>query len=420
MLRCSSNLIKTHRRKLSKGLPGIFTRYSLASHPRHFSTKEETYQDLNNEFESFEDAIEPNYQDANVDEITKGDPELVKMLNLCQMEINTLAQSGIKVPSIMTTEYWRALIALPNQGQRRHYLRFLWSKQQKRKNEKRKKQENHQKYLEMKSNQSARASVNTNSPVKYGLNNTSLINRIRDAHINRLYNLKLLQSMCFGPHILVDCGYEPYMNLREINLCAKQLLFMWSENRDCTNPFDVIFCNLKENSPLLAKLRKVLVGIDTDPCFPFNYTEKNYLDLFPKENLVYLTPHCTETLDKFNGNDIYIIGALVDKSNSEPISLAKAKRDGIRFAKFPLDLYLNWKLGVKTLTLNQCLGIMNDVKDGRDWPFAFRHVPKRKLSDNLIDNETRELRETRHSAKTIRERYRRNLVYDLLLPTKKT
>lgn len=66
----------------------------------------------------------------------------------------------------------------------------------------------------------------------------------------------------------------------------------------------------------------------------------------------------------------------------------------------------------------QCLGIMNDIKDGRDWPYAFRHVPRRKLSDDLIDKDTRELRETRHSAKSIRERYRRNIVYDLLLPTK--
>lgn len=310
LLRYSSNSIKNHCRKLSKGFPGIFTRYSLASYHRHFSTEKEATQDLKNEFEFFEDAIEPNYQDANIDEITGGDPELVKTLNLCQMEINMLAQNGAQVPTNMTSEYWREMVKLPGKMQRTNYLRFLWLREQKRKNEKRKKLENHQKYVESMIARGAidRTEMSTNSPVKYGLNFTSLVYRIREAEMNRLYNFKLLQAMLFGPHILVDCGYEPYMNPKEISLCAKQLLFMWSENRDCNNPFDVIFCNLKNSSPLLSKLRKTLAGIDTDPTFPFNYTEKNYLDLYPKENLVYLTPHCTETLDKFNGNDIYIIG----------------------------------------------------------------------------------------------------------------
>jgi len=49
---------------------------------------------------------------------------------------------------------------------------------------------------------------------------------------------------------------------------------------------------------------------------------------------------------------------MVDKMKVEPLSLAKGKRDKIRMAKLPLDLYLDWKQGTKNLTINQvCLPI---------------------------------------------------------------
>jgi ribonuclease P protein 1 len=44
---------------------------------------------------------------------------------------------------------------------------------------------------------------------------------------------------------------------------------------------------------------------------------------------------------------------MVDKMKVEPLSLAKAKREKIRMAKLPLDIYLDWKQGTKNLTINQ-------------------------------------------------------------------
>lgn len=51
-------------------------------------------------------------------------------------------------------------------------------------------------------------------------------------------------------------------------------------------------------------------------------------------------------------------------------------------AKFPLDKYLQWGSGSgKSLTLNQCIKILLDVKRTGDWKFALQHVPKRKVVD---------------------------------------
>lgn len=50
--------------------------------------------------------------------------------------------------------------------------------------------------------------------------------------------------------------------------------------------------------------------------------------------------------------------------------------------KFPLDRYLQWSGGSgKSLTLNQCISILLDVRRTGDWNYALRHVPRRKLGD---------------------------------------
>lgn len=68
--------------------------------------------------------------------------------------------------------------------------------------------------------------------------------------------------------------------------------------------------------------------------------------------------------------------------NTEPISLAKAKREGLRMAKLPLDHHLKWGSGSgKSLTINQVTSILLDIKNTSDWNHSLRHVPRRKLAE---------------------------------------
>ncbi|KAK8375198.1 hypothetical protein O3P69_015669, partial [Scylla paramamosain] len=98
------------------------------------------------------------------------------------------------------------------------------------------------------------------------------------------------------------------------------------------------------------------------PEYPLIINPKSYLQKYPKEQLVYLTPHCQEELLVYDHNAVYIIGGIVDKSSGEPLTLAKAKREGVRMQKLPLDRYLAWGIGNKCLTLNQIINIMLDFK----------------------------------------------------------
>ena len=81
-------------------------------------------------------------------------------------------------------------------------------------------------------------------------------------------------------------------------------------------------------------METAIPGVMKNDC-PETVTEKCYTELFPKENLVYLSPDSRNLL-KYNPNDIYIMGGLVDRSVEKNASLAKAESKNIRHARLPL------------------------------------------------------------------------------------
>lgn len=71
---------------------------------------------------------------------------------------------------------------------------------------------------------------------------------------------------------------------------------------------------------------------------------------------------------------------LIQQVHPQPLSMAKAKREGIRMAKLPLEKYLDWGSGsTKSFTINQMMMMMLDLKHTKDWHKALQHVPTRKL-----------------------------------------
>lgn len=188
---------------------------------------------------------------------------------------------------------------------------------------------------------------------------------------------RLIQAMQFEPKLIFDCSYDSHLNKIESKNTGYQLSLCFALNRQHRNPFDLHLCNVDFNSNTIQSLEKYLPTLQT-PSFPINLHEGNVTDVFPRDRLVYLTPHCNTPLTEYNPDDIYIIGAIVDKQPHGPLSMTKAKQMGIRMAKLPLDEHLSFRSG-KALTLDQMNRIMLDIKDTDDWKHALRHVPRRKL-----------------------------------------
>lgn len=164
---------------------------------------------------------------------------------------------------------------------------------------------------------------------KYELQYNSLFLRIYDTKINSFYNKKLIEALQFGQKIVIDCGYDQDMTGRENKNCAKQLMLVFAENRmhsgegeirslnmllllSVIDPFDIHYANYNKESEIATGLLKYIPTLyDSD--FPTSIHENSYLDVFPKEKLIYLTPHCRQEMETFDHEAVYIVGGIVDK-----------------------------------------------------------------------------------------------------------
>ncbi|KAH8279091.1 hypothetical protein KR026_001569 [Drosophila bipectinata] len=308
---------------------------------------------------------------------TKEDRE--KRLKVLQLEADIAHQEGRRVPALefFQDHHWEHVLTLPSKSARIKYFAFLWQIEMKKQSEKRRKEiraeETEKRVAEMKKEREE------NTHIIYGLGHTSMFLRIYDTTINHWQNNRLTRAMQFAPKMVLDCSYDEHMNNREASYAAKQLMYCFAENRQNDEPFDLHYCNAHMEGRCMQNLNRFIPTM-LNPEFPINIHQQCFTELFPKKNLVYLTPHCREDLVTYNPDDIYIVGAMVDTGNNEPLSLAKAKRMGLRMARLPLDRYLQWGSGSgKSLTLNQMINIMLDLKKTNDWNTALKHVPRRKV-----------------------------------------
>lgn len=150
------------------------------------------------------------------------------------------------------------------------------------------------------------------SGLKYGLGHNSLFLRIYNKSLDDFLNFNLSISTMFEPNIVFDCGYSNIMKNFEIRNCAKQLVMSFVANRMHKNPSQLHLCNASKSSAFMSTLQNLIPSL-YDDTFPLNITSKSYLDIFDKDKLVYLTPHCRNEMTSYNPDKIYIIGAIVDK-----------------------------------------------------------------------------------------------------------
>ncbi|XP_065345027.1 mitochondrial ribonuclease P protein 1 homolog [Cloeon dipterum] len=311
--------------------------------------------------------------------ITNGDPEAEKTLRILCLELDVFRQSGRDVPDSLSVESWKDLLQMSSVHKRTKFYRFLFIKsciKAKEKEKRKRKSEEYLAYLEQKKENADADSGH----LKYGLMNNGILLRIYESTITEYNNYRLIRCMEMQEQkLFIDCGFEQNMSQLEISSFSKQLMIAFRDNRAHDQPFDLHLCNARPEDRTLQDMQKSMPTL-FNKTFPLNITEKNYTDVVPKKNIVYLTPHCREVMDEFDHDANYIIGGIVDRSNQEPLSLAKAKKEGLRMAKLPLDQYLNWgQSGSKSLTINQVVCILLDLRMTGDWEYALRHVPRRKL-----------------------------------------
>uniref|UniRef100_K7F615 tRNA (guanine(9)-N(1))-methyltransferase n=1 Tax=Pelodiscus sinensis TaxID=13735 RepID=K7F615_PELSI len=97
-------------------------------------------------------------------------------------------------------------------------------------------------------------------------------------------------------------------------------------------------------------------------------TPESYLDLFPVERIVYLTPDSENALRDVDPHKVYVLGGLVDETIQKERSLQQAQGHALQTARLPIAEYMVRNANARnyhseTLAINQAT---------RSWPEALK------------------------------------------------
>lgn len=280
-------------------------------------------------------------------------------------------QAGKFVPKNITDEQLQDLTRLATRSAKKKYLKFLAIKEShkisKKEKQERKKSEREAETVSFKENVKEEEGK---------LKNTFLL-RFWSSSADRVQSWRAAQAMRFGQPLVYDMSYEHHMTRREMENTVAQLMESEGWNRRAADPFHLHFCGLQPDGAYLHELRR-RYGSQTWDRLMITATERTHLEMFPQQDLVYLTADSKQVLQEFDHSKVYIIGAMVDRSIHSGVSLANAKRLRLATARLPLDEHLDWECGAKNLTLDQMMRILITLKHTGCWKKALEFVPKRK------------------------------------------
>lgn len=121
----------------------------------------------------------------------------------------------------------------------------------------------------------------------------------------------LLAPARLGEHLVIDCGFEQE-HAREYYLgnLVDQIQYLFADIARYHSPSFVYLCNLRSQGRLQTEFNRR----SSLESMCFEVTQSSYLDMFPREKLIYLSPDSNVEMETFDHDAIYIIGGIVDLS----------------------------------------------------------------------------------------------------------
>lgn len=239
---------------------------------------------------------------------------------------------GISIQHNISKEDFNILLDMGH-FQRMSYLRYLASKRYAKEKNVYKKETVRQRKMQRKEE------LGEFQPnhMKYGLWSNTMFSKVEKSQLMNLSNHRLASATVNKLPTVIDLSFESEMKLKGINSLARQLLLSLVLNREDRNPLNLAFCNINFNSKTMVELEKRIPNICS---LPMTLESKHYLDLYPKEKLIYLTPDAKQEMSVFDSESIYIIGGIIDCGVNLPLTLSRAKREKLKIQRFPLDRYV--------------------------------------------------------------------------------
>ncbi|KAF8371449.1 hypothetical protein PRIPAC_77878 [Pristionchus pacificus] len=199
---------------------------------------------------------------------------------------------------------------------------------------------------------------------------------------------KMAESEC-KMRLVVDMDFDDLMVEKDRRRCIAQLTFCYSVNRKAEQPLQYHIVGFRGPS------RAIHDANDTYANWDVNLHREPLDEVFPKEDVVYLTADSENVLTELDESKAYVIGGLVDHNAHKGVCMRKAEEKGWAHARLPIDEFVKMQ-SRRVLTVNHVFEIMVLFWQTKNWEEAFFTViPQRKgackKEDVLVNSEVNTL-----------------------------
>ncbi|OAF71396.1 hypothetical protein A3Q56_00824 [Intoshia linei] len=131
--------------------------------------------------------------------------------------------------------------------------------------------------------------------------------------------------------VVIDCSYNDYMMEKQIRSLIVQLQHCYASNRRSVQPLQLYISNLTGKMNKLMHDSKV-----TFDKWDVNYSNDHFLDIFEKQDIIYLTSDSENVIDKLQDGKCYVIGGLIDRNRHKNLCLTTAQDLQLYHARLPI------------------------------------------------------------------------------------
>lgn len=310
-------------------------------------------------------------------------PEDQKRLDLIKTEHNAFVADGKQAPLKLTDDELLELLCCTSVSARRKYYAFRFKVSMMR---------------EARAAKQLQRAKESKFEAEYVQKN-QILHVIREAPI-RAHHDDWLAAEVRNPDssqmLLVDCSHEEEMRVADQKNLAKQMALVLAHNRQMRPfPFHLVLTSLIQGTNQYQFFGNEF-NARNDPSGPqclenclWTIRPEHYLELssfLGDRRVVYLSPNAPRAFEpgEWDHNAAYVVGGIVDKAIRRPVTHARARRSGVECIRLPLERYLHWRAGNKTLTLVAIHGILATAKaTNGDWKTALeKNIPARFLRDH--------------------------------------
>lgn len=238
--------------------------------------------------------------------------------------------------------------------------------------------------------------------------------RLRKSELQHSFENNLITGYMFGPKLVIDCDYE--LSIIETRKIVWDIFYAIKAVSKQTFPFNIML-----TGPFSEACKKTMkqTMISNDPELGYlgaQMIEQNFMDLFPKDDIIYLSPYAPNALKKYDPEKVYVLGGLPDVMSTldRAGSFPKCKSLGIKAYRLPLDYYFVFKKS-KKLSLRECVTILDHLKDNQDIGAALNHgvdscryktkeeleVESKQRTERILKRSLRELNKTLNRTKFV-------------------